>query len=70
MSTLNHDHHAGLAISLAHSLEPDHPIARKAQKHGSSTRAELDALVNELLDASDDALGFTDDGLLDPDFDD
>ena len=61
----------GLAMSLTNSLPPGHPIARQARRKidGASSRAELDALLADLLDASDDAGALEPDGLLDLDFD-
>lgn len=70
MPALNHDHRTGLVLSIASSLEPSHPAARKARKHGARDRAkDLDALLAELLTASDDAGLYPDDGCIDPDFD-
>ena len=61
----------GLAMSLTNSLPPGHPIARQARRKidGASSRAELDALLADLLDASDDAGALDADGLLDPEWD-
>ena len=70
MHTHHHDTARGLLHSLASSIEPPtagHQARRKID--GASNRAELDALLADLLDASDDAGTFEPDGLLDLDFD-
>lgn len=70
MPALNHDHHAGLVLSIASSLESPHPAARKARKHGARDSAQdLDALLAELLTASDDAGLYPDDACLDAEWD-
>lgn len=67
----HHDTTRGLLHSLASSIEPPAAGRRARRKiDGASNRAELDALLADLLDASDDAGGCEDDSLLDPDFDD
>lgn len=70
MHTHHHDTARGLLHSLASSIEPPAAGRRARRKiDGASNRAELDALLADLLDASDDLAGCEDDSLLDPDFD-
>jgi len=66
----HYDTTKGLLHSLASIIEPP-AASRQARRKidGASNRAELDALLADLLDASDDAGALEADGLLDPEWD-